>query len=101
MHSFAERCAKQEIVIWLTMNPSNYKKIAVASTFSPRFEQVLSEAGRIQSRFGGDLSLIYVGQRSDETAEKFREILTRLKLPDNAPVHYGEGDPAEGILRAI
>ena len=83
------------------MNPSNYKKIAVASAFSPRFEQVLSEAGRIQNRFGGDLSLIYVGERSEETTGKFREILSRLKLPDDSPVYYGQGDPADGILRAI
>ena len=50
------------------MNPSSYKKIAVASTFSPRFEQVLSEAGRIRQRLGADLSLIYIGDRSEETA---------------------------------
>jgi len=83
------------------MNPSDYKKIAVASTFSPRFEQVLSEAGRIQERFGGDLSLIYVGEQSDETDKKFQSILGRLKLPRDSAVHYGKGDPAEGILRAI
>ena len=83
------------------MNPSDYKKIAVASTFSPRFEQVLSEAGRIQERFGGDLSLIYVGEQSDETDKKFQSILGRLKLPRDSAVHYGQGDPAEGILRAI
>src|SRR5438067_13812588 len=83
------------------MNPSTYKKIAVASTFSPRFEQVLSEAGRIRERFGGELSLIYVGQRSDETDKKFQNILGRLHLPGDAPVHYGQGDPAAGILGAI
>jgi len=83
------------------MNPSGYKNIAVASTFSPRFEQVLSEAGRIRERFGSNLSLIYVGERSGETDKKFQNILGRLKLPDDSPVHYGEGDPAEGILRAI
>ncbi len=83
------------------MNPSDYKKIAVASTFSPRFEQVLSEAGRIRERFGGDLSLVYVGERSSETDKKFQSILGRLKMPEDSPVHYGKGDPAEGILRAI
>jgi nucleotide-binding universal stress UspA family protein len=82
-------------------NPSEYKKIAVASTFSPRFEHVLSEAGRIRQRFGADLSLIYIGERTDETANKFRSILGRLKLPDDSQVHYGDGDPADGILRAI
>src|SRR5258708_18620193 len=83
------------------MNPSTYKKIAVASTFSPRFEQVLSEAGRIRERFGADLSLIYIGERNDETAKKFQEILGRLQLPGDSPVHYGQGDPADGILWAI
>jgi nucleotide-binding universal stress UspA family protein len=83
------------------MNPSRYSKIAVASTFSPRFEQVLSEAKRIRDRFGSSLSLIYIGERSDETARKFTTILNRLKLPGDSPVHYGQGNPADGILRAI
>ncbi|MEY2544231.1 MAG: hypothetical protein QOE81_1692, partial [Verrucomicrobiota bacterium] len=83
------------------MNPSTYKKVAVASTFSPRFEQVLSEAGRIRDRFGADLSLIYIGDRTDETAKKFQSILGRLELPGDSPVHYGQGDPADGILQAI
>ena len=83
------------------MNPSTYKNIAVASTFSPRFVQVLSEARRIQDRFGSDLSLIYIGERNDETAKKFQTMFDRLRLPPDSRVHYGEGDPAEGILRAI
>jgi nucleotide-binding universal stress UspA family protein len=83
------------------MTPSTYKNIAVASTFSPRFEQVLSEARRIRDRFGANLSLIYIGQRSDETQRKFQEMLGRLNLPPDSPVYYGEGDPADGILRAI
>src|SRR5207249_5086481 len=61
----------------------------------------LSEAGRIRERFGADLSLIYIGERNDETAKKFQEILGRLQLPGDSPVHYGQGDPADGILRAI
>jgi nucleotide-binding universal stress UspA family protein len=83
------------------MNPSTYKNIAVASTFSPRFEQVLSEAGRIRERFDAKLSLIYIGERNDETAKKFQDMLGRLRLPGDSRVHYGQGDPAEGILRAI
>jgi len=83
------------------LNPSTYKKIAVASTFSPRFEQVLSEAKRIRERFGSSLSLIYIGERNDDIAKKFQNILGRLELPTDSPVYYGEGDPADGILRAI
>jgi len=83
------------------MNPSTYKNIAVASTFSPRFEQVLSEAGRIRERFGSRLNLIYIGERTDETAKKFQGMLGRLHLPSDSPVYYGQGDPADGILRSI
>ena len=83
------------------MNPSLYKKIAVASTFSPRFEQVLSEAKRIRDRLGSSLSLIYIGEETDETTKKFAAILNRLKLPNDSPVHYGRGDPGDGILQVI
>lgn len=85
----------------LMTNPSTYKKIAVASTFSPRFEQVLSEAKRIRDRFGSTLSLIYIGEQTDETTKKFGAIFNRLQLPNDSPVHYGHGDPAEGIMREI
>jgi len=101
MHSFAERCVKPDITVPAHDESSTYKKVAVASTFSPRFEQVLSEAGRIRERFGADLSLIYIGERNDETAKKFQEIFGRLQLPGDSPVHYGQGDAADGILRAI
>lgn len=83
------------------IDPSIYKKIAVASTFSPRFEQVLSEAGRIRDRFGSALTLIYIGERNDETTRKFQDVLRRLQLPGDSPVYYGQGDPADGILRAV
>lgn len=83
------------------LNPSTYKTIAVASTFSPRFEHVLSEAKRIRDRLESNLSLIYIGERNDETVKKFQTILDRLHLPADSPVHYGAGDPADGILRAI
>ncbi|PYI88922.1 MAG: hypothetical protein DMF03_09155 [Verrucomicrobia bacterium] len=82
-------------------DPSPYLTIAVASTFSPRFDQVLSEAKRVRDRFGSELSLIYVGDKTVEVAEKFRAALKRLSLPENSAIHYEQGDPAAGILRAI
>src|SRR5204862_369646 len=42
------------------LNPSPYKAIAAAITFSPRFKQVLAEAKRIRDRFSADLRRIYV-----------------------------------------
>src|SRR5439155_4227396 len=82
------------------MNPSTYKKVAVASTFSPRFEQVLSEAGRIRERFGADLSLIYIGERNDETAKKFQEILGRLQLPGDSPVNCSRSEEHTSELQS-
>jgi len=82
-------------------DPSPYKSIAVATTFSPRFREVLAEAKRIRERFPADLHLIYVGERNEETAEKFSDALAALHLPANSAIHYEQGDPAEAILRAL
>ena len=80
---------------------SPYKTIAVATTFSPRFKQVLAEAKRIRDRFAAELHLIYVGRRSDETLRKFSDVLAELELPADCQIHYEEGDPAEAILGAL
>jgi nucleotide-binding universal stress UspA family protein len=82
-------------------DPSPYKTIAVASTFSPRFRKVLAEAKRIRDRFSADLRLIYAGERSEETMKKFTDALAQLQLPVDSQIHYEEGDPAEAILRAL
>jgi nucleotide-binding universal stress UspA family protein len=82
-------------------DPPPYNTVAVATTFSPRFREVLAEAKRIAARFSADLHLVYAGKRDEETAAKFREALGKLKLPSDAAIHYQEGDPAEAILRAI
>jgi nucleotide-binding universal stress UspA family protein len=83
------------------IDPSPYRSVAVASTFSPRFEQVLAEAKRIRDRFDSELCLVYVGEKSEETNAKFAAALERLSLPKNSPIHYEQGDPATAILRAI
>lgn len=80
---------------------SPYKTIAVATTFSPRFKQVLAEAKRIRDRFSADLHLIHVGTRNEDTPRKFAKILAELDLPADSVIHYEEGDPAEAILVAL
>ena len=82
-------------------NSSPYPIIAVASTFSPRFKQVLSEAKRIRDRFSSDLRVIYVGERNEGTAKKFSDAFAQLHLPNDSIIHYEQGDPAEAILRII
>ena len=80
---------------------SPYKTIAVATTFSPRFKQVLAEAKRIRDRFSADLSLIHVGTRNEDTPGKFAQVLAELELPANSAIHYEQGDPAEAILALL
>jgi nucleotide-binding universal stress UspA family protein len=80
---------------------SPYKTIAVATTFSPRFKQVLAEAKRIRDRFSADLHLIHVGRRNHDTPKKFAEVLAELGLPADSAIHYEEGDPADAILAAL
>ena len=83
------------------MSHPTYKRIAVASAFSPRFEQVLAEAKRVRDRFGAELNLIYVGEKNDETTRRFSDALTALALPPASPIHYHQGTPADAILEAI
>lgn len=82
-------------------NSSPYRKIAVAITFSPRFNQVLAEAKRIGDRFSAELHLIYVGERDEQTAKKFKDALAQLHLPADCPIHYEHGDPPQAILGAL
>ena len=78
-----------------------YKKIAVASAFSPRFEQVLAEAKRARDRLGSELNLIYVGEQSEETSNRFTTALAELGLPAESTIHYQTGSPAEAILQVV
>jgi nucleotide-binding universal stress UspA family protein len=80
---------------------SPYKRIAVASTFSPRFEAVLAEAKRVRDRFECELDLIYAGEKTDETTARFRDAFARLSLPLDSIIHYEQGEPAESILRTL
>ena len=56
-----------------------YRSVAVASTFSPRFIQVLAEGKRIRDRFGASLSLIYAGECDAEKTKKFADVLAQLR----------------------
>ena len=77
-----------------------YRTVAVASTFSPRFMQVLAEGKRIRDRLASQLHLIYVGKRDEETIRKFSSALHQLDLPVDSTIYYHEGDPAGAILEA-
>lgn len=75
-----------------------YRRAGVATTFSPRFRDVLAEAGRISSLFGVPLHLIHAAEESSEKVERFRETLRALDLSENAPIHFLAGQPSDAIL---
>jgi nucleotide-binding universal stress UspA family protein len=78
-----------------------YRTVAVASTFSPRFLQVLAEGKRVRDRLCRELQLIYVGERDEETAKRFADAFVQLALPAESAIHYQLGeDPAAAILEA-
>jgi nucleotide-binding universal stress UspA family protein len=83
------------------LNSSPYRRVAVASTFSPRFLQVMAEAARVGKHFGAELSVIFVGENSPETAAKFNDAFEQLRLPRDTPIHFQKGEPASGILDAV
>jgi nucleotide-binding universal stress UspA family protein len=76
-----------------------YRRAGVATTFSPRFRDVLAAAGRISGLFGVPLHLIHAAEETSEKVERFRETLRALDLPENAPIHFQAGPPSEGILK--
>jgi nucleotide-binding universal stress UspA family protein len=78
-----------------------YRTVAVATTFSPRFLQVLAEAKRVRDRLCQQLHLIYVGERDEETSRRFADAFRELELPADSAIHYQQGeDPAAAILEA-
>ncbi len=77
-----------------------YKRIAVASAFSPRFEQVLAEAKRVRDRLGSELNLIYVGKKDAATTRRFADALAEISLPADSIIYYHQRSPADAILEA-
>lgn len=79
-----------------------YKKIALASTFSPRFLPLLAEAGRLAEKLNCEFSLIHAGEESREGTEKFEAAFRDLGLSRWPPIYWVRGDdPATAILQAI
>jgi len=76
-----------------------YRRVGVATTFSPRFKAVLAEAARVSRALSAPLFLIHADAFSEEKEERFRAALHELNLDDNAEIKYEPGTPAEAILK--
>lgn len=76
-----------------------YRRIGVATTFSPRFLAVLAEAARISRLFDSPLHLIHAAEETPEKLSRFKAALQVLDLPSGSPIHFESGEASEAILR--
>ena len=77
-----------------------YRRVGVATTFSPRFAAVLAEAGLVSRSLSAPLCLIHADVFAHEKEERFRSALRDLKLDDRSEIRFESGQPAEAILKA-
>lgn len=78
-----------------------YRQIAVASTFSPRFQAVLAEADRFARRLGAPLSVIHAAAEHAEAIERFFDALEPLGRSHDTGILWSVGDsPTEAIVAA-
>ncbi len=81
--------------------PGLYRQIGVASTFSPRFHAVLSEADRYARRLESPLSVIHASAEHADGIERFFQALDRLGRGHETGVIWSVGDtPVDAILSA-
>lgn len=81
--------------------PGVYRHIGVASTFSPRFLAVLSEADYYARHFGGPLSVIHAAAEHAEGIARFFEALERLERADDTGILWAVAEtPTDAILEA-
>lgn len=76
-----------------------YRRIGVASTFSPRFLAVLAEADRMARRFETPLSVIHAAEENPERAGRFHEAFAHLNRVEDTEILWSPGEtPGDGIL---
>lgn len=80
-----------------------YRRVAVASTFSPRFQAVICEADRLARRLDVPLTVVHGDLESDEKTGRFQEVFSIIDRPSDTPVLWaepGESAPVKSILSA-
>jgi nucleotide-binding universal stress UspA family protein len=76
-----------------------YRRVGVATTFSPRFMAVLAEAGRLSASLEAPLCLIHADSFAPDKESRFRQALKSLGLDEKAPIFFESDDPVEAILK--
>ena len=73
-----------------------YRRVAVASTFSPTFEAVLAEAESFARHLGAELEIVHAAQFDAEKERRFLEVMGR----DAAIRWVNKHPPAQAIISA-
>jgi nucleotide-binding universal stress UspA family protein len=77
-----------------------FGKVAVASTFSPRFLPMLAEAKAVASLLERPVEVIHAGIGTRDNQDRFSEAFTALKF--SAPIHWSEAAlPSAAIIQAV
>ena len=77
-----------------------YRKLALASAFSPRMEALIAEARKLIRIFDGELVLIHVGTKTPELEAQLAEVLSRhCGDLHRIKTIWKEGKPAKTILK--
>ncbi len=81
---------------------SEFRKIALASTFSPRFLPLLAEAQHFAARFGERFAVIHSGPREAKSEELFAKAFEDFGFaPKPEVIWVSETNPHEAITDAI
>lgn len=77
-----------------------FGKVAVASTFSPRFAPMLAKARAIATLLDRPLKIIHAGQDTPENEERFAEVFAKMQF--SGPVHWRQAaQPSDAIIQVV
>lgn len=77
-----------------------YRHVGLAAAFSPRLHSLLAETAFHAGQFTDRLSVIHVGDATDENERRMREAIVTAGLPEDTSILWVSGSPADALLRA-
>lgn len=76
-----------------------FETIGVAVAFSPRIEHVIAEAHILATKFGAQLILLHVGERTREKEHILSELMQKCGIDEKkARVVWNDGEPVQTLL---
>jgi nucleotide-binding universal stress UspA family protein len=77
-----------------------FGKVAVASTFSPRFLPMLAEAKAVAALLDRPLEIIHAGPENAEDQDRFSKAFAEVNV--SGPIHWRQApQPSEAIIQAV